>query len=272
MDKRSFTEFLRILDEFNTMVRSSLKDAMPNFLKDRHSVPLELVERILTQSYSRTVSLKVSSLKEYTNGTDNVYGELLPRLVDKILKETGVDSTHVFADLGSGVGNVVLQTALQTGCEAWGVEMMPNPAGLARKQLREFRARCRLWGIRPGRVRLIHGSFLDPTCPINEVFSRADTLLINNFAFQPVTNDELKLKFTDLKEGCQIAHLKPFKSHATITSSNFGDVEHILQHERKLEYFSDSVSWGAPNGRWYIVTIDRKPLAKYMENLKRRGR
>ena len=269
-EKRSFPEFLRILTEFNELVRSSMKTTIPSHLKTRHTVPLELVERILTQSYSRTVSLKVHSLKDYVNGTDNVYGELLPRFVDKILKTTGVNSSHVFADLGSGVGNVVLQAALQTGCEAWGVEMMPNPANLAAEQLREFRARCRLWGVRPGKVTLIKGSFLDDESPINRVFERVDTLMINNFAFQPQTNNALKLKFLGLKEGCQIAHLKPFKAHTKIGHGNVWDVEHILQHERKLEYFSDSVSWGAPSGFWYIATIDRKPLQEFMDEMNRR--
>ncbi|MBN6743433.1 hypothetical protein JKG47_23855, partial [Acidithiobacillus sp. MC6.1] len=80
--------------------------------------------------------------------------ELLDSVISKILKETKLMSDQVFLDLGSGVGNVVLQAALEVGCESWGCEMMKNAYTLADRQKEEFQARCRLWGGKPGRVRL----------------------------------------------------------------------------------------------------------------------
>ena len=75
-------------------------------------------------------------------------------------------------DLGSGVGNVVLQAALEIGCESWGCEMMPNACTLADLQQAEFKARCRLWGITPGKTRLVQGDFLTEQSII-EVLKRA---------------------------------------------------------------------------------------------------
>ena len=59
---------------------------------------------------------------------------------------------EVVLDLGSGVGNVVMQASLETGCRSYGIEIMPGPAGIARSQLAQFRTRCRMWGVRMGEV------------------------------------------------------------------------------------------------------------------------
>ena len=44
-------------------------------------------------------------------------------------------------DLGCGIGNVVLQVAAQTGCEAYGIEINETPCKIAKRQLKEYAAR-----------------------------------------------------------------------------------------------------------------------------------
>jgi H3 lysine-79-specific histone-lysine N-methyltransferase len=46
-------------------------------------------------------------------------------------------------DLGCGIGNVVLQVAAQTGCEAYGIEIMETPCKFAKRQLKEYAARMK---------------------------------------------------------------------------------------------------------------------------------
>ncbi len=96
----------------------------------------------MKQAYDRAVAPRVELLTKYENGTDNVYGELLPRFITNILVDRlHMTCDHVFVDLGSGVGNVVFQAAFQIGCESWGREMMDNACNLAEAQQREvFRA------------------------------------------------------------------------------------------------------------------------------------
>ena len=48
---------------------------------------------------------------------------------------------QIFVDLGSGVGNCVLQAALEVGCESCGCEMMDKACNLAELQEEEFKAR-----------------------------------------------------------------------------------------------------------------------------------
>lgn len=67
---------------------------------------------VAEEAYERVVGPEVESLKAYEAFTDEVYGELLPPFNAQIFKETSLGSSGVFVDLGSGVGNVVIQAAL----------------------------------------------------------------------------------------------------------------------------------------------------------------
>jgi H3 lysine-79-specific histone-lysine N-methyltransferase len=60
-----------------------------------------------------------------------------------MIQEASINRESVFLDMGSGIGNVVLQVAGLTGCESFGIEIMQNPANLAREQLKEFEKRAK---------------------------------------------------------------------------------------------------------------------------------
>ena len=259
----AFESFQAVVDEFNDTVHKALTDgSMAKVLSKSETAPLPLVERILAQIYSRTVSPKVNLLKQYENGTDNVYGELLPRFSHGIFLETGLGPGQVFVDLGSGVGNVVLQAALEAGCEAWGVEQMPNPAGLAREQLAEFRARARLWGCAVGEAHVVEGDFLNSP-DIDAALRWADVVLINNQAFTPQLNDKIVMKLLDFKEGCKVVSLKSFVPMGReISSRNMEDPRNLLTVVRK-QYTSGSVSWTDNGGEYFIATKDSMRLQKF---------
>jgi len=110
--KQSREDYIATIQDFNTAIIKARKDGtISRELSTKHSLSLDWIQRILDQVYSRTVSPQVESLRAYQNGTDHVYGELLPPLVSEMFRETELKSNHVFVDLGSGVGNVVLQAA-----------------------------------------------------------------------------------------------------------------------------------------------------------------
>ncbi|KAL5341549.1 S-adenosyl-L-methionine-dependent methyltransferase [Aspergillus crustosus] len=255
-----------VIDYNNAITRLRRSGSIAKKLDATYRLKLTHVERILTQIYSRTVSPRVESLRQYENGTDNVYGELLPRFISAIFKETNLKSNHVFVDLGSGVGNVVLQAALEIGCESWGCEMMQNACVLADLQQSEFRARCRLWGIAPGKTHLVRGDFLREQSII-DVLKRADVILINNQAFTPQLNNELINHLLDMKEGCQIVSLKSFvPAGHKIQSRNLNSPINLLTVKQK-QYFSDSVSWTDVGGSYFIATKDSSRLKAFSESL-----
>jgi len=270
-DKNDLQAYSATITEFNALVKSSLADStIQTTLDNLRNLPLPLVERIINQTYSRTISPQVQLLKQYENGTDNVYGELLPRFVHDIFFETELRSDHIFVDLGSGVGNVVLQAALETGCEAWGIEQMANPTRLGAAQLAEFEARCKRWGLRPGKVTLLQGNFLGSD-EIDKVLKRADVVLVNNQAFTPALNEKLILKFLDLKEGAQIVSLKSFVPDKwEIKTRSLDDVRNVLSVTRK-EYGTRSVSWTDEAGDWFIAIKDSRNLEAFQKKMMRRG-
>ncbi|EXJ55696.1 hypothetical protein A1O7_08625 [Cladophialophora yegresii CBS 114405] len=262
------SKYIDLVNKFNALVAEKRKDGtIAQKLDQMRRVDLRLVEHIIkNQIYARTVSPRVNLVRQYEGFSDNVYGELLPKFLSQIFKETNLKSDQVFIDLGSGVGNCVLQAALETGCESWGCEVMKNCDTLAQLQAAEFPARCRLWGIKPGAIHLVHGDFLENK-QIREVLKRADVILINNQAFTSELNDKLKYVFLDLKEGCQIVSLKPFRSPThQIKAANVNDPINVLRVVEK-ERWSSMVSWTDDPGKWYHQHKDSRELQAFMEGL-----
>lgn len=254
-DNDWFGELHCAIDSYNLKIRKLREDgSIAKALDERHDVPADVVQVIMGQIYDRTVSQGqgIQSLKQYENGTSFIYGELKFPFITRIFAETRLTSDKVFVDLGSGVGNVVLQAALQIGCESWGCEYMKNPRELADMQHREFRSRCRLWGIKPGRVNLEHGDFKE-NARIHKALKRADVVLVNNQAFQPDLNASLVHMFLDLKDGCKVVSLKPFKMKDSEYAVN-DLASNIFVEVKENDWYRTDVSWGAEGGKYYIQT------------------
>lgn len=264
MAKRQADDYVDVIQEWNSgLLRLRQDGALSDMIDSWKTIDLALVERILTQTYSRTVSPQVGLLKQYENGTDNVYGELLPKFVSDILrKDARMKADQLFVDLGSGVGNVVLQAALQVGCESWGCEMMDNACELAELQKQEFNARCRLWGLAVGSINLERGNFLE-NAVIGKVLKRADVVLVNNQAFTPDLNEALTNLFLDLKEGCHIISLKSFvPAEHKITARNLNRACNVLDVKVK-KYYSNCVSWTDAPGTYFVSKKDSSRVAAF---------
>ncbi|KAK9353111.1 histone methylation DOT1 [Lipomyces doorenjongii] len=224
-----------------------------------------VAHEILSHIYSRIVSPQVKELRKYTAFSNNVYGELLPAFVSRIFNELELSSHQVFFDLGSGVGNCVLQAALETGCESYGCEIMENAAELADKQAVEFQERLKLWGIKAGSVKLITGDFLKIE-EIGEILKKTNLVLVNNYAFDAELNGNLINMFLDLREGTKIVSLKSFVPPGhNITAHNVESPINLLKVDER-EFFTGSVSWTDAPGKYYISTIDRSRITKFLNS------
>eukprot|EP01050_Picozoa_sp_SAG11_P031301 SAG11_NODE_9668_length_890_cov_11.345133_2_plen_98_part_00 len=69
-------------------------------------------------------------------------GETNFGLVAAIIDSERIAETDRFFDLGSGVGQVVLQVAAAAGCAATGVELMATPAAYAEPFRDKLAHRC----------------------------------------------------------------------------------------------------------------------------------
>ena len=182
-NRRNGPLFVRTLDRFNAKMRQLKKDgilaAHVQWLGQTHGVPQHVWRIIQEQVYARVVAPHVGKLKQYEAFSDHVYGEMLPPFLSEIARVANIGPSSVFVDLGSGIGNLLVQASLQTGCEAYGCEYMQIPSELATRQIMEATHRWRMWLLCGGRrLEAWHEDFTDSE-HVRNVLRRADVVLVN---------------------------------------------------------------------------------------------
>lgn len=254
-------------DSFAPPIPNQLKEHVHTFAES--GFPNLLAMRIIDETYQRAVGPHTALLAHYEAFSSNVYGELMPPLVARVLAQAGVRPGMKVVDLGAGVGNVVLQAALQTGCNAFGVEIMRHPSALARTQRAQMARRARMWGVTMGAVELEEGDML-ASRRVDALLRDADVVLVNNKVFLESLNEALRPKFLDLKEGALVVSLKPFVSalHARVTERNVDDLSAIFDVQEHA-YHSMDVSWGSGSGTYYVHRVDRAGYAAIRERFER---
>ncbi|KAJ7102545.1 histone-lysine N-methyltransferase [Mycena belliarum] len=278
--RRDGPSFLDAFNAINAILRSlkypklppdTFDNPPPNSLKQvvntwtERGLPKKVLMRIIEENYQRSVGPHVQKLKQYEAFSSAVYGELMPSLVHEIIQLTKLKEDSLFLDLGSGVGNVVVQASLQTGCRSYGIELNPKPAKVARDMAANFKVRCRMWGVKVGDIELEEGDMLQSP-RVNELISQADVLLVDNKVFEQSLNEQLRPKFLDLKEGAYVVSLAPFvpSLNARVTERNVDDISAIFDVSERT-YHSGAVSWGNGGGTYYIHRVDRTGYADIRE-------
>ena len=139
-----------------------------------------------------------------------VYGETSFELICQILdKLSPVGPDNKFIDLGSGVGQVVLQVAALTECEmTFGIEKASTPANYAKDLEKWFRFWMKFYGKKYSKFKLSHGDFLEKQHRLEVL--QSTIVFVNNFAFGPEVDQNLKDIFADLNDGARIFSSKSF--------------------------------------------------------------
>uniref|UniRef100_A0A3B5LY97 Histone-lysine N-methyltransferase, H3 lysine-79 specific n=1 Tax=Xiphophorus couchianus TaxID=32473 RepID=A0A3B5LY97_9TELE len=221
-----------------------------------------LLRHILQQVYNHSVT-DPEKLNNYEPFSPEVYGETSFDLVAQIIDEMEMMEEDTFVDLGS-VGQVVLQVAAATNCKHYyGVEKADIPASYAETMDKEFKKWMRWYGKKHGEYTLERGDFLS-----EEWKERIATTIIfvNNFAFGPEVDHQLKERFANMKEG-KIVSSKPFAPlNFRINSRNLsiGTIMRVVE----LSPLRGSVSWTGKPVSYYLHTIDRTILENYFASLK----
>lgn len=166
---------------FSPRPANSLKQTIASWTEK--GIPKKVLLRIIEENYQRSVGPNVPKLKRYEAFSSTVYGELMPSLVHEMIQITKLNENSLFLDLGSGVGNVVVQASLQAGCTSYGIELLPEPASVARDMLAHLKVRCMMWGLRFGKVELEEGNMLESR-RVDELIPKADVVLVDNKVFE----------------------------------------------------------------------------------------
>ncbi|KAI0073733.1 DOT1-domain-containing protein, partial [Panus rudis PR-1116 ss-1] len=273
INKRNGPQFLKVMDGVNAFLRmlkypplpnDAFKSTSPNGLmlnaKAKSTMPSAIIDRIVDETYQRAVGPHVESLKNYAAFSSETYGELMPKFISRLIKESRLNSDSLFLDLGSGVGNVVCQASLETGCRSFGIEILPAPAKVARSQLEQYQIRCRMWGVQMGEVQLEESDMLKSKA-LDELLPKADVVLVNNKVFGTTLNEAIKVKLLDLKEGAVVISLaRFFPKKSTVSERNLDDISSIFQVTDR-EFESGDVSWTGNTDWYYIHKVDRASYA-----------
>ena len=91
-----------------------------------------LLKHIIAQVYNTAVT-EPDKLNQYEPFSPEVYGETSYELIAQMIEQLEITEDDTFIDLGSGVGQVVLQMAASTCCRfCYGVEKADVPAAFAK--------------------------------------------------------------------------------------------------------------------------------------------
>ncbi|XP_066587626.1 histone-lysine N-methyltransferase, H3 lysine-79 specific [Prorops nasuta] len=268
-DTRDYESMKSLCDRFNRAIDSLVQ------LEKGTSLPSQrlnkrpsrgLLRHILQQTYNQAV-IEPDKLNQYEPFSPEVYGETSYELVCQMIDQIDVTEDDVFVDLGSGVGQVVLQMAAATLCKICiGVERAEVPSKYAQGMEINFRKWLNWYGKRCGDYRLVKGDFLADEH--RESITGATIVFVNNFAFGPTVDHQLKERFADLRDGARIVSSKSFcPLNFRITDRNLSDIGTIM-HVSEMSPLKGSVSWTGKPVSYYLHVIDRTKLERYFHRLK----
>ncbi|KAG0140821.1 hypothetical protein CROQUDRAFT_664651 [Cronartium quercuum f. sp. fusiforme G11] len=263
--RQNGSEFIKLVKWYNRVMRHLISQgSIEEQIERMKGLKMNIWEIILGQAYERQIGPRIEMVKQYATWSSNVYGELRPKFVSDLIHLAGLKPGQVFVDLGSGVGNIVMQVVLEAGCVGVGFENMSSCCKLADGQMREVIGRCqKFWGVSLGQPLLLEADFTTDG-RVGQWLKQADVVLVNNQVFTPALNESLTLLFLDLKDSVKIISLKPFVSKEfKISERNMNSPLAILNQAREFSYGSASVSWTDSGGKFYLTEVDRSRLVEF---------
>ncbi|WVQ93805.1 hypothetical protein IAU59_000883 [Kwoniella sp. CBS 9459] len=281
-NRRDGPGFMKAMKRYNEAMEEIQRDgSLKEWMKARPALEgrdwASLVDFVHDQAYSRCVGPYSNELEHHPkhpeevaraiSGKEDAYGELRHNFMTKVIEQTKLGPDSVFVDLGSGVGNCVLQTALQAGSRSYGFELLPVPAHCARLQLREVQRRWAMWGLNGKLDVEVHEGDFRTHPVVAKRLREADVVLVNNEVFPSSLNIDLTNMFLDLKEGAIIVSLKPFVAEGFRMNESNCDSFSAIVRSTQHSYYQDWVSWKGDSGRYYLQVIDRSKRAKFEEDL-----
>nr|CAH7717438.1 unnamed protein product [Callosobruchus chinensis] len=257
-----------LCDRFNRAIDSvvALGTSLPAHRLNKYP-SRGLLRHILQQTYNAAVT-DPEKLNQYEPFSPEVYGETSYDLVCQMIDQIEITPEDIFIDLGSGVGQVVLQMAAATPCKiCLGIEKAEVPSRYAESMNKNFRTWMQWYGKKYGEYKLLKGDFL--TEEHREKINQATIVFVNNFAFGPSVDHQLKERFADLKDGARIVSSKSFcPLNFRITDRNLSDIGTIM-HVSEMSPLRGSVSWTGKPVSYYLHIIDRTKLERYFQRLKK---
>ncbi|VVC26314.1 Hypothetical protein CINCED_3A017653 [Cinara cedri] len=261
-DTKSYDSMKSLCDRFNKAIDSMLQmNKGTSLQKSSITASRGLLRHIIQQVYNVSVT-DPDKLNQYEPFSPEVYGETSFDLICQMIDLINITEDDIFIDLGSGVGQIVLQMAAATQCKiCWGVEKADVPSSYSQYMHSNFQKWMSWFGKKHGQYQLIKGDFLSEEH--REKITNATIVFVNNYAFGPQVDHMLKQRFADLKDGARIVSSRSFcPLNFRMSERNLSDIGTIM-HVSAMEPITGSVSWTCNPVKYYLHVIDRTKLERY---------
>jgi hypothetical protein len=229
----------------------------------------DLLRQIVTRSYNRAVDDEKALNKHYEAFSSQTYGETSYERMQMIMDEIELKDKDIFADLGSGVGQLVVHVAGGSRVKkALGIEIAQLPCRFASLLEVEFRKWMKWFGKKYRPFQLCAGNFLDSK--YREQIMEATVIFINNYAYQADLESRIKRELLcEMKDGTKIISTKPYAPlNRDVTERQLNDVAAIMDVYEMKECPNPSVSWTSNHVPYYLHIINRGKLERYFFNLR----
>ncbi|CAB3364886.1 Hypothetical predicted protein [Cloeon dipterum] len=271
-DTRSFESMRGLCDRYNRAIDEFLKLEKGTARRAERigkRPSQDLLRHIIQQTYNQAVE-DPDKLNQYEPFSPEVYGETSFDLVLQMIEKVCPTPEDTFIDLGSGVGQVVLQMAAATNCKmCYGIEKADMPAKYAKSMDRSFQRWMAWYGKSYGKYTILKGDFLNEEN--RTMITSASLVFVNNFAFGPNVDHALKERFAELKDGTRIVSSKSFcPANFRITDRNLSDIGTIME-VTEMDPLKGSVSWTGKPVSYFLHVIDRSKLERYFTKNKARS-
>jgi len=221
---------------------------------------------ILENAYDKEISPRVRRIAQ-ANGRkkgnfSDAYGELRPIFLAHLFQLTNLTQAQMFLDLGSGVGNVVIQAALQYGCLSNGCELDqprhalagPFRSDVLRRVGRRLATRRRRDWLKATRVKFVNGDIFQ-NATVQTWIQEADVALCANKKFSAQMNIDLLTRALQMKIGARLVTLEQIMTLSRISDANGAEVDPAtMMKEERRRSRPDGASWTNSPIPYFIYT------------------
>uniref|UniRef100_A0A158R4C6 Histone-lysine N-methyltransferase, H3 lysine-79 specific n=1 Tax=Syphacia muris TaxID=451379 RepID=A0A158R4C6_9BILA len=266
IDRKSYTDMNLLMEKYNEVIsiasklwKGATKPGGEIWSTER--ADSELLKRIRNRAYNRAVENVNLLNNHYKAFSSETYGETSFERLQLIIQEITPKERDIFVDLGSGVGQLVVQMAGGSKVKkAVGIEIAQVPNRYAQNLADEFRKWMKWYGKKFRPFELHHGDFLDMKYR-DLIVKDATIIFINNYAFTAELETRIKREIlAELKDGTRIISTKPYgQTNRTLTDRHMNDISAILDMYEMAEC-ENACSWTSNYVAYYHHTINRARL------------
>ncbi|KAJ3767160.1 histone methylation protein DOT1-domain-containing protein [Lentinula raphanica] len=217
-----------------------------------------LFEVVFQASYGRSIKPQLQRLvARGKKKEEETYGELLSPMLEFIFAGTRLAKHSTFVDLGSGIGNTLVEAAFKIGCFAYGIEIRKEVADLGQLFIQEFKMRSSFVGVTPGEIEFENGDMCASARAV-EVLKQADVVLVNNKLFGGELTEKLKTLLLNMRVGSVVICTQSLTLCGTTRSGacrgRGGDDFIDKFRSETMRYEENWVSWTGSAGEYFWLT------------------